>query len=367
MTTYFRIALSLIILTLSAPAWAQVGGNSVYDFVNLPASPRVTAVGGSMIAVWDTDLGLAYHNPALLQPGMHNKVLAGTSINFAGVSHGYFGYARHYDKFATLQGGLQYISYGKFTRTDETGTELGQFNANEFALNVGGGRQVDKYSFGANVKLVYSDLESYVSVGGAIDLAAAWTDTAKNMTAALVIKNVGFQMKPYYSGSREPLPFEIQLGFSKRLKYVPFRFSFVAHNLQRWDLRYDDPNQNTDGNIFLGDTTSNDNAGKKAGDVFDNIARHFIVGGELYLGKSIRLGFGYNHQRRAELRPDVKKGLAGFSFGLGINIKQFGIEFARARYSGSAATTHISVTVDISKFKSRNKKKPEPVDVNPQG
>lgn len=334
-----------------------IGGNSVYDFVNHPVSARAMATGGNLITVYDDDASLAYHNPALLNKSMRNMLVASTVIDFAGINHGYFGYTNHYSNLETnFQAGLQYITYGSFTMTDVTGAELGNFNAGEFAINIGASHQFDRYSFGGNYKLIYSKLESYTSIGNAIDLAAAYSDSSGSFTATLLLKNIGFQFKPYHAKSREPIPFEIQAGFSKRLKYVPFRISVVLHDLQKWNIRYDDPNSFNTDNVFLGDSTNSDGKGKKAGDFFDNVGRHLILGGELYLGKALRVGFGYNHQRRAELKPDVKKGLAGFSFGVGIDIKQFSFNFARARYHAKAATTQFTVLVNIDQFKNRTRK-----------
>lgn len=370
MSRAFRHILTAICTCLSLNALAQVGGNSVYEFMNMPASSRITATGGNLITVYDNDLSLAYHNPALLNPSMHNRVVASTNINFAGVKHGYFGYARDYENLATFQAGLQFVSYGKFDGNDERGISTGEFSAGEFLLNVGAGKAINEnYSFGGNVKLIYSQLESYTSIGGALDMAAAYSDSSRSFTTTLLIKNIGFQFTPYHDNMREPLPLDIQIGFSKRLKYIPFRISVVYHNLQKWDIRYDDPNIRDEDNIFQTDTSGSDDAGNNrseaVGNFFDNFARHLVIGGELYIKKVFRLSFGYNHQRRAELRPTVKKGLAGLSFGFGINIKQFSFDFARARYHGRAATNQITVSVDIQQFKNRTRiKEPKPTPVD---
>ncbi|MDX2003580.1 MAG: type IX secretion system protein PorQ [Chitinophagales bacterium] len=333
---------------------AQVGGNSVYDFIDLPASARITGAGGNLMATKDNDLSLAYHNPSLLNPSMHNTIIANTALYMGGIKHGYFAYARDYAKIATFQAGMQFISYGQFNQTDENGNLNGQFRAGEFALNLGASKQVEKYSFGGNLKFIYSGMESYHSGGMALDLAAAYHDTAKMFTASILVKNIGFQFKPYVDGNREQLPFALEAGFSKRLKFIPFRIGVIIHDIQQFDLRYEDPNANSNDDLLLGDTTSNEEGGK-VGEVFDNIARHFIINGELYIAKVVRIGFGYNHQRRAELAADAKKGLSGFSFGLGITIKQFQFSFARARYSGRAATTQFTVGIDLNKFVKKKK------------
>lgn len=349
----FFVAMLLFMLPLSVLGQV-IGGNSVYDFINLPSSARVTGAGGNLITVRDADLSLAYHNPSLLNYKMHNRAVMSVAPYMAGISHGYLGYARHYDSIGTtFHGGLQFISYGTFLGRDETGADIGNFGASEFALTLGAARQWDRYSYGANWKLIHSGLGEYKSTGMAFDFAAAYDDTAKRFTATMLLKNVGFQFNPYHQGSREPLPLDLQLGFSKRLKYVPFRISMIFHNLTKWNILYDDPDfAANNNNSLFGDTTEKDN---KAGKFFDNFARHLIIGGELYLGKALWINFAYNHQRRAELAPTVRPGLAGFSFGLGINVKQFSFSLGRARYHAGQSATHVTVGVNIHQLQKKNR------------
>lgn len=322
---------------------AQIGGERVYGFVNLPASSRAMAAGGNLITVKDKDVSLAFHNPSLLNADMHNRFSVSTCIYFADIIFGNVNYARHYDSIGTFQAGLQYVAYGTMQRTDINGQTFGRFSAGDYALNVGGSWNFDKYTFGANVKYMLSQLESYRSHGAALDLAASYTDTAKLFTATIVIKNIGMQFKPYYKGNREPIPFELQAGFSKRFKHLPFRMSVVFHDLQNFNIRYEDPALQEDNTFLTGDTAEDKTT---AGDVFDEIARHMIFGGEFYFGKAVIVGFGYNHQRRQEMTFETKKGLAGFSFGVTINIKQFSIGFSRARYHVAGASNFISIGVN---------------------
>lgn len=348
----FLIVLSLLLLSL--PAWAQVsGGNSVYNFINLPTSARVTGAGGNLITVRDADVSLAYHNPALLNYKMHDHAVMSITPYMAGIKQGYVGYARHFDSIATtFHAGMQFISYGTMAGRDETNTDIGDFSAGEFALTVGAGRQWDKYSYGVNYKLIYSHLGQYNSIGNTFDFAAAYDDTAKRFTATVLLKNVGFQFTPYYQGSREPMPLDLQIGFSKRLKYVPFRISLVMHNLTKWNIYYDDPTLASSNSTLFGDTVQQE---KKAGQFFDNFARHLILGGELYLGKAMWINFAYNHQRRAELAASVRPGLAGFSFAFGLNIKQFSFSLGRARYHAKQASTTVTVGVNINQLQKKNR------------
>ncbi|MFN5885727.1 MAG: hypothetical protein ACK445_10335, partial [Bacteroidota bacterium] len=43
---------------------------------------------------------------------------------------------------------------------------------------------------------------------------------------------LGTQIKTYRAGNNETLPFNLQVGVSKKFAHAPFRFSLVAHNLQ---------------------------------------------------------------------------------------------------------------------------------------
>ncbi|MDZ4844288.1 MAG: type IX secretion system protein PorQ [Chitinophagales bacterium] len=343
----FRFILAAL-LVIPSVLRAQLGGERVYGFINLPSTSRATGTGGSLITVKDKDVGLAFQNPSLLNSEMHNRFSAGTVIYFNGVNFGNFNYVRSYEKIGTFQTGLQYIAYGTFDRTDATGQVMGEFKASEYVLNVGGARDLEKYTFGANVKFILSELESYSSYGAALDLAASYHDTSKLFTATILMKNIGVQFKPYYSGNREPIPFELQAGFSKRFKHLPFRVSVTLHDLQNFNIRYEDPNQQTDDSFLSNDSTSDD--GTSVGDVFDEIGRHIILGGELYFGKAVIIGFGYNHQRRQEMIIDTKKGLAGFSFGIMINIKQFSFGFARGRYHIAGASNHFTVGVNFNEW-----------------
>lgn len=347
----------LLLCSSYLESFSQVGGRGVYSFLNQPASSRVTAAGGNLITVTDADISLAYHNPSLLNPLMDKRVTASTAAYYAGINFGYFGYGFNVKNVVMMQAGIQYNSYGTFNGADATGVETTNFKANDIALNIGASRSYKtKYNYGVNLKLLASNYEQYSSYGIATDWAAAYHDSAKNFTATLLIKNIGFQLKPFIEGNRDPLPFEIQLGFSKRLKHVPFRISVVAQNLQQFNMRFEE--EATTNTSLFGDSTNNEEP-KKAAVFFDNVARHFVLSGEFYFGKALTLGFGYNHQRRKELAVESKKGLAGFSFGLGINIKMFSFWFARGRYHIAGAANQVTVGIDINKLLKKNRKPKE--------
>ncbi len=342
--TFFCIAL------IKVEVNGQIGGQHVYDFLNLPASARVNALGGNLITVKDDDASLAFHNPSLLNPSMHQELFFNTGLYVAGINFGYTGYAHHVDKWkTTLHGAMQYISYGKFIQADITGTNTGEFKSSEIALTTGAGYQYsDKLSFGANLKLVYSKLESYNSVGLSTDLGVTFADTTSNFTATLVFKNVGLQLSAY-DDQREPLPFDVQFGISKRLKHVPFRFSVIAHHLQRWNILYDDPDSVEQTSLFGEEINDRSNFSL----FIDNFFRHFIFNGEVLIGKNdvFKLRLGYNHLRKAELSVKNLGSFAGFSTGVGIKIKQFRIDYGIAFYHLAGNLNQFTLSTNINRFK----------------
>lgn len=318
-------------------AKAQIGGQHIYEFLEVSPSARITALGGLQIALADDDIAMGYQNPALYDSLMHKKIQLGHQLYFAGISNGYLATAFQLKPKLVVSAGLQYITYGQFQQTDVAGNNLGEFSGSEFALNAGASYKIKpKLKVGANLKLVGSYLYQYQSYGTAVDVGIAYTDTAKNFTAGFVIKNVGVQLVKY-NEIREPLPFDLQIGFSKRLKHVPFRFGITLHHLHQWNIRYDDPALEED-TPFL----NPDEEPKEKNYFLDKLFRHVNFNGEFYLGKVINLRFGYNHLKRGELQQSQLPWLTGFSGGVGIELKRLSISYGKAFFSNPASTNHFT-------------------------
>ena len=153
-----------------------------------------------------------------------NKPLPKILIIGDSISGGYFPYVK---KNLTGKAELfQAISY------DENGNSTGTFTGNETALSFGYAFQIgfsDFYS-GVNIKLISSKLEQYTSLGGALDFGLIYINEYLEFNAALAIRNLGAQFTTY-AGLNEPLPFEIDLGFSQKLKNVPIRWHLTFENL----------------------------------------------------------------------------------------------------------------------------------------
>lgn len=329
---------------------AQTGGRYTYSFLNLPVSARQAALGGNLLSVQDADMNLAYLNPALLNNQM-NKHLSLSYINyFSDINFGYAGYAFNAKKRGTMSTGLQCISYGDFQRADETGLVTGEFSAADYTFHFSGSRPVKDslFNVGAAFKVIYSSLESYQSLGVAADVAGFYYNEELQLGVGAVIKNIGTQLITYRAGNREPLPFEIQAGVSKRLAKAPLRLSLTYENLERFRLVQKD----TVAPVFNPLTGEEENTANTG--AFDQVMRHLVWSAELFPAKNFFIRIGYNYQRRQELKLLTRTGTAGLSWGFGLRIAKFHLSYGRAVYHLAGPSNHFTIGTSLSAFGASN-------------
>ncbi len=345
-----KIALSLILSMIFVVADAQIGGRYTYEFLGNPQSARLSALGGSLITILDDDVSLAASNPALLNDKTHNQITFNHNFAFADVSNGYLGYGRKINKFGGINThiGISYVSFGEFTAADEIGNATGTFSGGETAVMIGASKKLnERITVGANLKGVFGNMETYSSSGIGADLGLYYAKPESNFSAAFVVKNIGTELSSY-GVERGSFPLDIQLGISRKLNHLPFRFTIIAHQLQQWSVTYDDPNNVQTESIFEEEPSEP----SALNDGVDNFFRHFIFNGEFLLGKTqgLKIRFGYNHLRRKELSLSNFRSLAGFSGGLGLRIKGFNIDYGVGYYHLAGAANHISIRTDLGRF-----------------
>ncbi len=339
----------IILALLSGSLQAQTGGHGTYDFLTLPYSARITALGGDFVAIKDNDISSALSNPSLITPEMHNNLAVGLVTVSTAYKYGFASYSRTFKKAGSFVGSLQYINYGKFKGADESGNPTGDFSAAEYALNIGWGRSLGKlFSIGANGKLIYSSLDTYNSMGLAVDVAGTYTAAKDLFSASLIAKNIGAQLISYHPGTRDPLPFEMQAGISTRLQHIPVIFSILYNHIERWDLSYNDPlNPDNQKDPITGETRSKSGISKFG----DNLMRHIVVGTEISIAKVLAIRLGYNYQHRQEMKLFERRALSGFSYGLGLHVKMFSISYARTTLmTGGVNPSSFTLTVNFGEF-----------------
>lgn len=335
-----RIVIFLVLSFSFSVLHAQTGGDNIYEFLNLAPGAWVSSTGGFNISTFSPDPSLAMINPALSGKMTHGNMALNYVNYFAGINYGSVFYSHYSDSLGSFTAGINYLSYGKFNRADESGNINGDFTASEYAFNIVYARQIDSsFSVGANFKPVISQLENYISVGMALDIGAAYSSSDGRLSAGLAIRNMGFQVKRY-TARNEKLPFEIMAGISSRLRHAPFRFSLTARHLEKYNLIYNYPEQDND-KVYSGIEK-----------IAENIMRHLVFGAELLPTENFYLSAGFNYQRRKELLYEARSSTVGFNMGAGIKTSLLDISVSRARFHLAGSSTNFSLLVKPALFKS---------------
>ena len=343
-----RLIPLLLLLFATTGLLSQPGGNSTFAFLELTSSARVAAMGGSVVAIWDDDLDLAFHNPALLNEGMSSHLALDYVNYFTDINYGYAAYAHGIDRIGMLAAGIHCLDYGDFTEADRYGNITGNFTAREYSADLIWSRTIDSLlHIGVNIKPAWSVLERYRSSAIAADLGVAYVSRDSLFTAGFVMKNIGTQVRPYYAGHRERLPFEMEIGVSQKLEHAPFRFSVTAHNLQQFNVSYIDEVTSLD--PFTGEPVEQN----RIEDFADKMMRHVIFGVEFMPFDALHLRFGYNYLRRQELKIEPRMAAVGFSWGFGLNIRGMRLSYGKASYHVAGGTNHFSLSTDLSSLFNR--------------
>ena len=320
---------------------AQVGGENTYEFLELTNSARIAALGGSQTAILDTtDLNLPYNNPALLHKSMEKKVLVNYVNYLSDINYGYASYAKSFDSIGNFAIGMHYINYGDFQEATETGELTGnQFKAAEYALSIIYSNQYKRLKYGATLKPILVSFETYQSFGLAADLGVSFASKDNYTNVAVVAQNIGGQITTYYDGAeRESIPFNVQAGFSQKLMHAPIAFFINMHHINHWDLTYTE----TESGDLIDDIYQREEGFGK------QLMRHLIWGVEIYPSPNFILRAGYNYQRRQELKYEEKLSAVGLSFGFGVKIKRFTLDYGIAQYHLAGSSGLFSLAINLN-------------------
>ncbi len=332
-----KTAFVLVLIFISFWGKAQSGGENIYEFLNLGSSARVAALGGNQVALQDADADYSFYNPAALTPDLDQKIALNYVNYISDINYGYAAYNKHFDKLGTFSLAMHYVNYGKFIEANEFGIRSGNFKASDYALIVSYGRQLNKnLQVGASIKPIYSSLEKYNSFGLAADLALIYNSSNKLFRASIIARNFGYQLKAYYGSHREDLPNEILIGMSTKLQHAPFRFALTYRHLEEFDMSYSSELTKSGENLSNNDSFS------------DKAFKHLTLGAEFLPSKNFTVRLGYNFQRRQELKIEEKSSTVGFTWGFGIKVARFRINFASAKYHLAGASNHFSISTRLS-------------------
>ncbi|MCR5013747.1 MAG: type IX secretion system protein PorQ [Bacteroidales bacterium] len=341
-----RTTLTLLTLMLGLLVHAQEY-NGTYSFLRATNSARVAALGGLPLPVVDGDIQLAAFNPAAINDTMNNKLGLSYVDYFSDINFATAQYSRTFDKVGSFSATVQYHNYGRFSETTESGMQVGEFSASDYAVILGWGRSLTPHwGIGASMKYAGFQREVYASGALAVDVAGYYR-TDNGWLLSLTARNIGVQLFNNYDYRTISMPWSIDFGASKRLEHLPLTVMLWYDDIQQWQKVFDDP-LDLEGNY---DPLTNEYKEENGFIKFTrNLATHFVIGGELNIGKNLVLRAAYNYGQRYYM--DVPKGrtLVGFSAGVGVKIKMFEISYARSRMSIENSPNYVTITMDLNKF-----------------
>ena len=290
--------------------------NNTYDFLRLDMSARAGALAGSFVSNSD-DPNVIFYNPAGL------KTLEGSPISFSFIKHlldinlASLAYSTDIEGIGRFGGAVEYINYGNFQGRSNDGLSTGEFGAGEVAFVLGYANQLDEnFYYGANAKFIYSSIEKYSSSAIGLDVGLHYSIPSNEMNIGFSILNIGTQLSSYIT-TKEQLPLDVMLGVSKKLEHLPLRLSLDFHQLNK----------------------ERDNFGKRF--------KAFAVGAEFTLSRVLRLRFGYDNQRRSDLKIGSFAGIAGFNVGVGLHIKDYNFDYGFSSMGLIGALHRISVSTTL--------------------
>ena len=330
-----------LIFLVSLSSFSQVGGESIYNFLNLTGSAKQAALGGKTLTLLD-DVNQPLWNPSVINQNLDNQLSLNYMNYLADLNLTSASFAHMLNRnFGTIHAGITYLDYGKFIGADEEGNETGSFKAYDLVFSIGYSYNIFKTDFfvGANLKLINSVIENYSSFGLASDLAILYYNEYEPYLFTLVVRNIGYQVTTF-DETRESLPLEITLGASYELENVPITWHMTLSNLQEWDVSESNPSNaitDIDGNV------TNEKIS-----FFDNAIRHINIGAEIFPKGAFNIRLGYNFRRAKELQLIDKRTFSGFTAGFGLKIKKFKFNYAFSKYHPASNASTFSLQINLN-------------------
>ena len=309
-----KVALTAL-LALSVFVGIAQESQTAYNFLRLPVSAHVSALGGDNITLADDDASLIFHNPALIQFTTDRTLNLNMMTYMQGTVTASAAFVKAVGDRGTWGVSGRYMDYGKMKEMNETGEEAGTFGARDVAVaGTFSYGLTGHISGGITAKLAASYMGNYNSLAALVDLGLNYYDDDSQWSVSAVARNLGGQLKAF-EDDFERMPLDLQLGITKRLIGSPLRISATLVRLNDWEY---------------------------------GIGKHHVVGGELMLGQQFYIGAGYNAMRAAEMKisDGEQESIhgAGLSIGGGIMLERLKLHVSYAKYHVSASSLLINIS-----------------------
>ncbi|MCX7983660.1 MAG: type IX secretion system protein PorQ [Bacteroidetes bacterium] len=287
---------------------------AIYEFLRTDIGARAAGLNGSFLTI-QNDPNSLFYNPASLSSITHPQISFGYFKHLAGINAGNASYVDTFEAVGTIGIGVLYFDYGTFERVDATEEVVGTFGASDVALIGGWGTMLDEVtSIGISAEFIHSSIAEFTSSALAIGIGMTYSVPSQNLVIGGSILHFGKQLTSYRT-TKESLPLDVSIGLTKRPEHLPAYLNLVFHRLNR-------PTK-----------------------TFAERLRAFTFGVEFLLSSSLRFRVGYNNERRKDWKLLSKTELAGFSFGGGVVLKEYLVDYAYNSFGNVGGIHHVSVGI----------------------
>lgn len=327
---------------VSAIVRAQgIDESSSFKFLNIPSSSRHNYLGKAAIATFDPDIDIALANPSLIQYHTKGKIMASSALYFTSL-YGNVAYSGNNSKFdIPYVAGVNFINYGSQILTDINGNEMGKFTPFEVSVYGAGSKTYKNYTFGLNAKFAYGSYHLASMAGVGADFSILYRDVERDIYTTLLLKNIGYQFIGKNT-STSSMPFDVQLGFSKKLKHLPFRFTVMAQDLYQWTST----NSDVDYGVFpLDPYYSRSEMG-----FLGNLMSHFVFGGEFSFGSVFKIGASYDVKKSIEGRFEQLRGLNGLALGFGIYARRYNLGYSYSKITPISVNHQFTLSFNMNEW-----------------
>ena len=297
------------VLLLSTLIMSAQESQTVYNFLRLPVSAHVAALGGDNITLSDDDASLVCHNPALAGNVSDCTLTLNMMTYMEGAITASAGYLKAVGERGTWAAGAQFMNYGTMKEVNSYGEQTGDFQAKDIAASGTFAYALsNRISGGITAKAVTSYIGQFNSLAMGLDIGLNYYDAKRQWSVSAVARNLGGQLKAY-EDDFERMPLDLQVGATKRLVGSPLRLSATLVRLNDWEY---------------------------------GLGHHLVVGADVLLSDQFYIAAGYNALRAKEMKLTDDEGLsthgAGLSLGAGMQLQRLKLHVAYAKYHVSASS-----------------------------
>lgn len=301
-----RAILATVLMHSVLTATAQES-QTVYNFLRLPVSAHVAALGGENTTISDDDAALVMHNPALAG-NVSDRTL---SLNMMTYMEGSVTASANFVRVAGERGTwaveAQFMNYGTMKEVNSYGEQTGDFSAKDISVNATYAYALSQYiSGGITAKAITSHIGQFNSLAAGVDLGLNYYNPESQWSVSAVARNLGGQLKAY-EDDFERMPLDLQVGVTKRLVGSPLRLSASLVRLNDWQY---------------------------------GLGSHLVVGADILLSEQFYVAAGYNALRAKEMKLSDDEGSsshgAGLSLGAGMQLQRLKLHVGYGKYHVSA-------------------------------